>query len=100
MTPLFLYYATHIVYTHFQVPECYVDKFSFIDNDYRKYYQAMTNYLDDVVGELVSLLKEKGLWNNLLLVISSDNGGALRDGENNYPHSRVGKAVNGKEEFK
>ena len=41
--------------------------------------------MDDVVGDLVSLLKEKGLWNNLLLVISSDNGGGLKEGGNTYP---------------
>ena len=45
----------------------------------------MTKYLDDFVGELVS--KEKALWDNLLLVISSDNGGPVYNGGggNNFP---------------
>lgn len=59
MTLLFLYYASHIVHTRFQVPEQYVHKFNFIDKNYRKYYEAMTKYLYDVVGELVGLLKER-----------------------------------------
>ena len=47
----------------------------------------MVNYLDDILGELVNLLKQCGLWDNLLFVyvISSDNGGPLHDGANNYP---------------
>ncbi len=86
-TPLFLYYAPHIVHTPLQVPQSYVTKFSFIDNHYRQYYHAMVNYLDDVVGEIVQALKNRGLWDNLLFVASSDNGGPAYPGggANNYP---------------
>ena len=47
----------------------------------------MVNYLDDVVGELVQALKTKGMWDNLLFVVSSDNGGPVNShaGANNYP---------------
>jgi arylsulfatase I/J len=85
--PLFLYYAPHIVHTPLQVPDSYLQKFSFIDNHDRQYYHAMVNYLDDVVGELVSALKGRGMWDNLLFVTSSDNGGPEYPGggANNYP---------------
>ena len=85
--PLFLYYAPHIVHTPLQVPESYVTKFSFIPDHDRRYYHAMVNYLDDVVGDLVSALKNRGMWDNLLLVTSSDNGGPVYPGggANNYP---------------
>ena len=85
--PLFLYYAPHIVHTPLEVPDRYVNMFSFIDDHDRQYYHAMTKYLDDFVGKLVSMLKEKGLWDNLLFVISSDNGGPVYPGggANNYP---------------
>lgn len=85
--PLFLYYAPHIVHTPLQVPDSYLQKFSFIDNHDRQYYHAMVNYLDDVVGELVSALKNRGMWDNLLFVTSSDNGGPEYPGggANNYP---------------
>ena len=45
------------------------------------------NYLDDVVGEIVNALKKQGLWDNLLFVASSDNGGPERSGfgGNNFP---------------
>ena len=86
-TPLFLYYAPHIVHTPLQVPDTYLQKFSFIDNQDRQYYHAMVNYLDDVVGDLVKALKSKGMWDNLLFVTSSDNGGPEYPGggANNYP---------------
>ena len=86
-TPLFLYYAPHIVHTPLQVPDDYLQKFSFIDDKDRMYYHAMVNYLDDVVGDLVAALKQKGMWDNLLYVTSSDNGGPIYPGggANNYP---------------
>ena len=86
-TPLFLYYAAHIVHRPYQVPDKYLKKFDFIDEQYRRVYLAMVNYLDDVVGEIVQALKNKGLWDNLLFVASSDNGGPERSefGGNNYP---------------
>ena len=86
-TPLFLYYAPHIVHAPLQVPDKYVEKFSFIDDQHRQYYHAMVNYLDDVVGVVVTALKNKGLWDNLLWVTSSDNGGPVYPGggANNFP---------------
>ena len=86
-TPLFLYYAPHIAHTPLQVPDKYLKMFSFIDDHDRQYYHAMVNYLDDVVGELTDALKNKGMWDNLLFVTSSDNGGPVYPGggANNYP---------------
>ena len=47
----------------------------------------MANYLDDVVGVVVTALKNKGLWDNLLWVTSSDNVGPVYPGggANNFP---------------
>ena len=86
-TPLFLYYAPHIVHTPLQVPDSYINKFSFINDKDRQIYHAMVNYLDDVVGELVDALKKKGMWENTLFASSSDNGGPEYPGggANNYP---------------
>ena len=86
-TPLFLYYAPHLVHTLLQVPDTYLANFSFIDDTDRRYYHAMVKYLDDVVGELVDTLKKKGMWENTLFVTSSDNGGPIYPGggANNYP---------------
>ena len=59
-------------------------------------YHAMVNYVD-----IVGAIKSKGLWDNLLYVASSDNGGPISTGRgaNNYPlkggnlRKLIGKAV-------
>ena len=51
----------------------------------------MVKYLDDVIGNLTKTLKDKQMWENLLLVISSDNGGPLRSAANNYYPLKGGK---------
>ena len=84
---LFLYYASDIVHKALQVPDNYANKFNFIDNQNCQIYlsyHAMVTYLADVVGNMTEILKRQGFWVNLLLVVSSDNGGPLGSA-NNYP---------------
>ena len=42
-------------------------------------YAAMVENLDDHVGRLVDHLKERGLYENTLIVVMSDNGAAAED---------------------
>ena len=81
---LFLYYPSHLVHYPLEVPDWYAMKFDFIDDMSRQYYHAMVKYLDDVIGNLTNALKQRGMWDNLLFVTSSDNGGPLEIA-NNYP---------------
>lgn len=95
-TPLFLFYAFHLLHTPLQVPEKYLDQIdqivaskgaSPIDTQNRRLLAAMVLYMDEAVGELVQALKAKRMWDNTLLVFSADNGGAvyLPGSGNNYP---------------
>ncbi|XP_065199150.1 arylsulfatase B-like [Sycon ciliatum] len=86
-SPLFIYYAAHIAHTPLEVTQKYLDEYSFIDNEVRRSYHAMIAYLDDVMGNITEALVERGLWNNTLLLVSSDNGGPEYPGggANNYP---------------
>lgn len=43
-TPLFLYYAPHIVHMPYEVPDKYLQMFDFIDNKLRQVYHAMVKY--------------------------------------------------------
>eukprot|EP00117_Sycon_ciliatum_P033144 scpid65228/ scgid25566/ Arylsulfatase B; N-acetylgalactosamine-4-sulfatase len=94
-TPLFLYYAPHIVHAPLEVPQSYQDKFSFIDDETRLKYHAMVNYLDDVIGNLTKALHDRNMWNDTLIIVSSDNGGPEYPGggANNFP-LRGGKMSN------
>jgi arylsulfatase I/J len=96
-SPFFLFWAPHAPHDPYQVPQSYLDKpiFASITQPERQYYAAMTNLLDDNVGRVIALLKSNGLWNNTLIVFSSDNGGPEGDGYggNNFP-LRGGKSSN------
>ena len=46
----------------------------------RATYAAMISYLDENVGKLVNLLKEKGLYENTLIMFTSDNGPSYAGG--------------------
>jgi len=85
--PLFLYMAFQVTHNPLQVPQEYLDLYPLVYYPERKYYYAMATYLDDAVGKIVGALKEKGIWENTIVVFSSDNGGPtyVDAGSNNYP---------------
>jgi arylsulfatase A-like enzyme len=109
--PLFLFYAPHVAHCPLQVPKEYLDKFDFMQNDEnhcevktsnvlpsgqvqppiikcRKQYRAMIHLLDDMIGSITQRLKDRDMWDNLLIVFTSDNGGPIRleeSGATNFP---------------
>ena len=83
--PIFLYLPLHNVHTPLQAPEEWLDIYSVNSTcKDRRTYQAMVSVADNVTGHLVELLKKKGMWDNTIMVISADNGGAGCGGSN-YP---------------
>ena len=91
----FLYYASTIPHTALQAPKRLIDYYheKFGDEEpylgERNYYPvryphatfaAMVSYLDEQVGELVAELKELGLYENTLIIITGDNGPANMGG--------------------
>jgi len=51
-------------------------------------YHAMVMVMDEVVGNVTAALKKKGMWDNTLVVMSSDNGGPVdlpENAANNWP---------------
>jgi len=57
----------------------------------------MVNYLDTNIGLVVDALKQKGMWDDVLITLTADNGGPIYNngsaGGNNYP-LRGGKMSN------
>lgn len=85
----FLYYASPLPHLPLQVPTedteqyrklfgkeaPYLGNKGYFPNKYpRAAYAAMITYLDRQLGELVAKLKELGLYENTLIIFSSDNG--------------------------
>ncbi|OEK01503.1 N-acetylgalactosamine-6-sulfatase [Roseivirga sp. 4D4] len=87
--PFMLYYATPIPHVPLQVPEEYVMKYHEIIGEEEPYlgqkgyfphkypkaaYAGMISYLDDQVGELIATLKAEGIYENTIIMFTSDNG--------------------------
>eukprot|EP00039_Didymoeca_costata_P029876 m.26828 g.26828 ORF g.26828 m.26828 type:complete len:552 (+) comp7838_c0_seq2:45-1700(+) len=91
--PLFMFWATHIVHGPLEIPDAQLAKFTkIIDNKQRALYHSMVNYIDTAIGNVVDDYKNHSMYDNLLIIFSSDNGGPLPAG-NNYP-LRGGKFSN------
>jgi arylsulfatase A-like enzyme len=90
--PFFLYWAPTICHLPLQAPKEWVDYYVKKFGDEKPYtgttkrggyfpcrypratYAAMISYLDEQVGMLVQQLKDLGLYENTLIIFSSDNG--------------------------
>ncbi|MDN5214480.1 arylsulfatase [Fulvivirgaceae bacterium BMA12] len=84
----FLYYASPVPHLPLQAPKRWVDHYTkklgeekpFTKGSYfpnqtpRATYAAMISYLDEQVGDVVKKLKELGIYENTLIIFTSDNG--------------------------
>ncbi|HDZ04097.1 hypothetical protein LCGC14_0217570 [marine sediment metagenome] len=95
--PFFLYWATPIPHVALQAPQrwvdYYIEKFGAEEpylsgngNGYFSHrtphaaYAAMVSYFDENVGKLVQQLKDEGIYDNTLIVFTSDNGPSYAGG--------------------
>ncbi|MBG49652.1 MAG: N-acetylgalactosamine-6-sulfatase [Pseudozobellia sp.] len=93
--PFFLYWATPIPHVALQAPkkwvDNYIDKFGneepylgsngyFPHKNPHAAYAAMVSYLDENIGRLVQQLKDEGIYENTLIVFTSDNGPSYAGG--------------------
>lgn len=92
--PFFLYYASPIPHVPLQAPEKWVAYYQNKFGEEKPYsgrsyfpnrtplatYAAMISYLDEQVGELISKLKQEGVYDNTLIIFTSDNGPTFNGG--------------------
>ncbi|CAJ1067063.1 arylsulfatase I [Xyrichtys novacula] len=83
--PLFLYLSLQAAHTPLQVPDHFLHHYNSQGNRLRRLYAAMLSCLDDGIGRVVQELKTSGLYQNSVLVYSSDNGGQPLSGGSNWP---------------
>lgn len=93
--PFFLYWATTIPHAALQAPQRWIDYYVKKFGDEQPYladkgyfpqryphacYAAMISYLDEQVGLLVQQLKDLGIYENTLVIFTSDNGPTYNGG--------------------
>ncbi|WP_339706283.1 arylsulfatase [uncultured Kriegella sp.] len=93
--PFFMYWASPIPHVALQAPKRWVDYYIEKFGDEEPYlgdrgyfphknphaaYAAMVSYLDENVGKLVKQLKDLGIYDNTLIVFTSDNGPTYNGG--------------------
>jgi len=96
--PFFINFWLYNVHTPLQAKEEKINKYKEIINPSSRHrnpkYAAMVEHTDEAVGKIIKTLKEKGLYENTIILFSSDNGGLIgnpkRPVTNNSP-LRTGK---------
>ena len=110
MKPTLTFLSLQAVHSPLQAPENYIEMYRHIKDKKRRNYNAMTTAMDDMIGDVVKTYKDlarfrmtlltivlsqriyelcietiKGLWDNTILIFSSDNGGKSKEGGYNTP---------------
>ncbi|KAL7560174.1 hypothetical protein ACA910_016603 [Epithemia clementina (nom. ined.)] len=94
--PLFQYLAFQAVHCPNEVPQEYIDIYENTTDwsDERKVYAGMLTAADEAIGDVVEAYKKAGLWEDTLVIFTTDNGGPTTygcvTGASNYP-KRGGK---------
>ena len=94
--PFFLFLPTTVPHLALHVPDEYLEQYGYLglwdDPPYpggrgytphftpRAAYATMVTHMDYEIGRLVRLLKEKGIYENTLIIVSSDNGATFDSG--------------------
>lgn len=98
-TPLFIFWAPHATHSPLEVPDAYFDRFPIPNSTvnpqlrFRRIYDALTNFIDEAVGNVTALLRAKGMYDNTLIVMLGDNGAPIT------PSSGPGRGANGANSF-
>jgi len=69
------------------VPEKYKNLYPGVDNEDRRTYMAMSSFVAEAIKNITESLQKHNMWNNTLIIFSTDNGGPTRQGAaaNNFP---------------
>jgi len=89
--PFFLYLAYQAVYKPLEVPEIYIEPYESVKDIDRRMLAGITACMDEGILNVTTALENSGLWNNTILIFSTDNGASVIAEGSNWP-LRGGKA--------
>jgi arylsulfatase A-like enzyme len=89
--PLFMYLAYQGVHAPRQAPVHYWGPYNKTIADFqRRQYAGMISALDEGMGNVSLALKAKGMWEDTLILVTTDNGGPTTEcstsGQSNWPY--------------
>lgn len=98
--PFFLNLWFYNVHTPLQAKQDKIDKYQAIVDSAKfqknPVYAAMVEHVDDAVGKIIATLKSEGLYENTIIVFTSDNGGLIGREKNKVTNNsplRLGKGT-------
>jgi arylsulfatase B len=92
--PMFMYLALHNVHQPVEAPPEFLQHYPADDYNAttipRRYYNSMAFSVDQVIGNVTRALQRTGMYNNTIIIISTDNGGTFEhsgavSGSSNFP---------------
>ena len=83
--PLYLYLPFQAVHEPLEAPQRFVDMYAHVKDKKRRVFSAMVTAMDEAIGNVTNALKNRSMWNDTLMVFTTDNGGPVTVGANNYP---------------
>ena len=82
--PLFLYLALHNTHGPIQAPDRFVELYDF-EQQKRNHFNAMVSVVDSTVANVTAALHRRGLYDNTLIVWTTDNGAPVQVAGSNAP---------------
>ena len=81
---MYMYLAWNVVHGPNEAPPNYAASNAGIRNKDRRYLAAMVESVDDSIATIVDTLKGVNMWENTVLIVTTDNGSPAENG-GNYP---------------
>ena len=70
--PMFFYVAFQCNHLPLEAPDSFIEMYPDTWRDDRRWYAAMTSYFDVALGNITDAMKARNMWENTLLVFTTD----------------------------